>query len=397
MTLDRTPAIGDTPSCVRAERVALAVGVLALLAAVGLGWRDKALFAERYLVVFFFFLSASLGALFFVLVHHVTRAGWSVVVRRLAENVAGVLPLFVLLYLPIALLAGDLYPWAGHAFAEHNPELAAHKASYLNLPFFLTRAFVFLLIWAALGTFFRRLSVRADTGDGSAMAARLRAASPIGLILFGLSITYASFDWLMSLEPAWYSTIFGVTTFAGAVIAGLAVVILLTLRLRSTGALEGVVTAEHDQDLGKLLFGFVVFWTYVAFSEFMLQWYANMPEETVYYQSRMGAAWQSWSVALALGHFVIPFFFLLSRHIKRRPVLLGIGAVWILAAHLLHLYWIVLPALHPEGASLGVLDLLCLLGVGGLFGATVIRLSRGASLVPVRDPFLSESLAFENQ
>jgi len=381
------------------QRAALTIGFICLAAGLGIGWSTPKELGANYLIALLFSASIALGALFLVLIHHAARAGWSVSVRRVAENIAGTLPLIALLFIPLLLLAPSLYPWAEHGVHHEgaHAELMAHKAPFLNLPFFTGRVLAYILIWAALGFFFRRLSVKQDSVGGVALSEKMRSLSALGLILFALSTTYGSFDLLMTLEPSWYSTIYGVYFFTGSFLSGLAMVILFTNRLRSMGPLKGVVTAEHDQDLGKYLFGFTVFWAYIAFSQFMLQWYANMPEETAFYKARLNEQWMPWSVLLLVGHFVVPFFFLVSRHIKRRPSLLFAASIWMLLMQLVDLMWLVYPALWPvDPAPIGLLSALCVLGVFGLTLGFAVYLTRRAALVPHNDPRLSESLTFEN-
>jgi hypothetical protein len=200
----------------------------------------------------------------------------------------------------------------------------------------------------------------------------------------------------MSLEPHWYSTMYGVYFFSGAVVAILSFVILLVQFAYAQGALRGVVTVEHLHDVGKLLFGFTVFWTYIAFSQYFLIWYANIPEETIYYMKRQVGSWQSVNMLLAVGHFLIPFFFLMPRAVKRNSVLLMLAAVWLLLMHFLDLHWAVMPVLHHEGVRLGLIDVAAFCAVGGVFLAALGWVSSRRALVPLRDPRLPESLSFEN-
>jgi hypothetical protein len=212
-----------------------------------------------------------------------------------------------------------------------------------------------------------------------------------------LTVTFAAFDWVMSLDPHWYSTIFGVYFFAGSVVGGFAALALLTLALTRSGYLRQAVTAEHFHDLGKLLFAFMVFWSYIAFSQFFLIWYANIPEETAWFLHRLDGGWRPMTLLLAIGHFGVPFFFLMPRTIKRRPLLLFAGAVWMLLVHLLDLHWLVMPALAgKESGGILLLEVTALAGVGGVVVAALGWLLAGAPLLPLRDPRLSESLAFEN-
>jgi hypothetical protein len=224
-------------------------------------------------------------------------------------------------------------------------------------------------------------------------------------------VTFASFDWLMSLDPHWYSTIWGIYFFAGSLVAVFAVLLLLSVALSRRGEpTRGVITQEHLHDLGKLLFAFTCFWAYIAFSQFMLYWYGNIPEETLFYAKRWyliphgpeatrqwaTSSWSYVSVLLALGHFAVPFFFLLPRTVKRNRALVVVAALWMLLMHLVDVYWLIMPNLHPKGVALHWLDVTTLVGVGGIFFAGFFWLTRGCALIPVRDPRLPESLRFEN-
>ncbi len=380
------------------------VGLVALGVSFFLGGHDKQL-AFSYLAGFFYWLTVALGGLFFVLLHYLARSGWSVVVRRLAEHVMGTLPLFALLFIPIAVgiplivpesFMHSLYHWT-HAEAVAHDELLQHKAPYLNEGFFLIRAAFYFVVWTLLARFFWSQSARQDSDGDVATTKRLQTLSAPGMVLFAITTTFAAFDWLMSLEPHWFSTIFGVYVFAGTVVAIFSLLILLVLRLKAAGAMTQVVTWEHFHDMGKLLFGFVVFWAYIGFSQFMLIWYANVPEETFWFEMRWDdPGWRWASIFLAAGHFVVPFFFLISQPVKRNRVTLTIGALWMLFMHYVDIYWLVMPTLHHDAFQLSYLDFTCWLGVGGCFFAVLGVLMQRGALVPVRDPRLPESLAFEN-
>jgi len=372
------------------------------LAALAAGWllgAGSARFYAAYLVAFLYFLTVALGGLFFVLLQFATRSGWSVTVRRLGEHVMGTLPLFVVLFVPVALGAPKLFSWMAPGAAAHDPNLAG-KALFLNPGFFYLRSAVYLVLWGVMAWWFRRRSLAQDSTGDPAVTRLLQSASAPALLVFAITLTLASFDWIMSLDPHWYSTIFGVYVFAGSAVAIFALVILLALVLERRGPLAGVITTEHYHDLGKLLFSFMAFWAYIAFSQYMLMWYGNLPEETIWFGQRLGHGWLGFSVALALSNFVLPFFFLLSRDVKRRRVTIGIGAAWLLAAHYVDVYWLVMPSLAAHGVGSGFrldwLDLLAFVAVGGMFLGALGLLMRRPALIPVADPRLPESLSFEN-
>ena len=354
--------------------------------------------AERlyaaWLVAFVFFLTIALGCLYFVLIHTAMQGSWGIVVRRVAENAAATLPLFAILFLPVAFGLHSLYHWS-HPEAVAHDALLRFKQPYLNLPFFYARAALYFAVWSAIALWFRRQSRLQDENRDAAAAARLSRYSGALLIPLAITTTFAAFDWLMSLAPHWYSTIFGVYVFAGGLVSGFAFVSIAAVALRRAGLLPAL-SSEHLHDLGKLLFAFTVFWAYIAFSQFFLIWYGNIPEETIWYRVRLAGGWKLVTIALAVGHFALPFFFLMPRAIKRNATTLVVAAVWLLAMHFVDVYWLVMPSLEGLGVQPGIMDVAALLTVGGVFLAGFGWLLVKSPLVPAGDPRLSESLAFEN-
>ncbi len=396
----------DAPTCrvsaPRGFKLATTLGgaglALALLLAVA---SDGGLrhFYYSYLANFAFYLSISLGALSFVALQHVTRAGWSVTVRRLNEILAANMPLLAIMFIPLAislfLHSSGPYVWADPQVVAESP-VVQHKTPYLNVPFFLARAVIYLGLWIWMARFFFTRSVRQDvTGDPSLTVQMERFSGPI-ILLFALTTTFASFDWLMSLQPDWFSSIYGVYYYSGATVGGLAAVILAAMFAQRAGYATEAITTEHYHDMGKLLFGFVVFWGYIAFSQYMLIWYANIPEETTWYLARQKPAWLVFSVVLLVGHLFIPFLGMISREVKRRKVLLGFWCVWLLVFHWLDMVYLVMPSLTTDHFPLGLIDVCLLVGLGGLYVGGVLRLAQGISVVPVKDPRLGEALVFEN-
>lgn len=380
-------------------RVLLAIGVVGLGAACALagstagGWVR---FYPSYLVSFVFFLSLALGALFFVLLQHVTRAGWSVAVRRLAEGVAPNV------FLPMAFLAApvvfglrSLYPWTDAAAVAADHLLMA-KEPWLNVPFFLGRTVFYFGVWTALALWFHRKSTEQDTSGDPRLTKTMETASTAALVLFAFTVTFFAFDYLMSLTPHWYSTIFGVYFFAGCVLSFFALMTVLAFVVQRAGALRRTITTEHYHDLGKLVFAFTVFWAYIAFSQYMLMWYANLPEETIWYAARQAGSWMWWSLILLFGHFLVPFLALMSRGAKRRKPLLVLGCGWMLLMQWADVYWLVMPGKSPGTIPLSFMDVAIFLGIGGLFFAAAVRRLRLHPLVALKDPRLSESLGFEN-
>lgn len=346
----------------------------------------------------FYFVTLGLGALFFVLLQHLTRAGWSVVVRRLAEHVASALPVATLLMLPLVIAPllgnGELFPWADEAKVKAS-HLIAGKTGFLNGQFFLIRFVIYLVIWTGLTRFFRNRSVAQD-GDGNPMhTVIMQRRSAPGMFLFALSLTFASFDFIMALDPEWFSTMFGVYIFGGAFVSFMSLLGLISLKAEKT-ALKGMVNEEHYHDIGKLMFAFIFFWGYIAFSQFVLIWYADIPEETLWFSHRMFGAFQSISWILVFGHILIPFLGLLSRHVKRNRFGLKFWAIWILVMHGIDLFWLIMPSYDHHHLHFPLMEIFSWISVAGIFAFFALGSAAKKPLVPVKDPRLAESLAFEN-
>ena len=455
-------------------------------------------FMMSYLIAFAFVLSLAMGSLFFVFINHLTRAGWSVALRRLVETFAVNLALVAVMFLPILGtvlsgatvqtdqgIGGVLYPWAiyqeerdaalatGHS-EEASPEKAdesedadpshgsqdessasstdhaeakiytvanepdnhgdakesheteehegAHhgsadpqvnaeihryyddfthkKVAYLNIPFFAARWIFLLALWAFFGWWFWSNSVKQDANGDPSLTQRMERPSGIIALVFGLTITFGSWDLLMTLNPHWYSTIFGIYYFAGAVVGSLSLIILSLLTLQKLGFLRSVITVEHYHDLGKLLFGFTFFWGYIAFSQYMLIWYANMPETTGWFVLR-GASqthpngWSVVALTLLFGHFIIPFIMLLSRVGKRNVKVLGFWAGWMLVMHFVDMWWLVMPELGPA-LTIPVAEIGLTVALTSLFIAGAVYVGAKHDIIPTRDPRLGESLNFHN-
>jgi hypothetical protein len=391
-----------------AGAVMLLLGVLiGLFAGPGEGIGPKRYTMSAYLTAFMYCFSISLGCLFFVLIQHLCRAGWSVVVRRVAEMLMIAIPALGILFIPVVITAwsdkGTLYPWSyeGYAASHGVPaEIWTEKVMYLSSDWFTIRALVYLVCLSAIAVYYFKLSSRQDETGEVTLTERMQARSGPSVIAFSVITTFAAFDWLMSLSPMWFSTMFGVYIFAGSVLAAHAAIVVVTYLLQSKGAIRDEVTIEHYHDLGKLLFGFVTFWTYISFSQFMLIWYGNIPEETHWYYTRMQGPWEAVSYGLIFFHWLFPFLGLLSRHVRRRPTMVFGWAIYLLIMHFIDLYWIVMPeATTTFGGAVGVAaSLLLTLGMLGLYAGGILWFIRAnqVRVIPVRDPRLPESLAFEN-
>ena len=380
--------------------IPLGVGIAALAASLVGVAVDTPRFYFSYLIGWTFCLSISIGSLFFVLIQHLTRAKWSVVVRRIAETLLWSFPLLAILFIPILFGMHDLYHWTHHDLVDEGSPafdpIIAGKAGYLNVPFFLIRIVIYFVIWCALAYRLYVLSVRQDLDNDPETPAMERKVSAVGLALTALTTAFASYDLLMSLDPHWFSTIFGVYFFAASFWTAHAFIALVVIFLQRSGDLRGVVTQEHFHDLGKMMFGFTVFWAYIAFSQYMLIWYGNLPEETVWYRHRLEHGWEVQSAILLIAHFIIPFWVLLPKGAKRSTTVLTIMGIWFMVMNWFDLRWIAMPVLSPENAAINWIDVACWIGLFGIYvGVFTHRLSRH-SLVPQNDPYVTRSLAFVN-
>jgi hypothetical protein len=349
-------------------------------------------------------LAISLAAMILVMVFHLVNAGWVATTRRQFENLMSLAPVALFMLLPVIILEvlftrGALWEWLTPGIARTDPLIEA-KSGYLNAPFFIVRFVLYALLWTVLSMSLRAYSVEQDRSGDRFLSSKARFMSAWGLPLTALTTAFAGFDYFMSLEPHFFSTMWGVYIFAGGAVACMAVIVLTFSALRFVGRLSGLVTEEHFHDLGKLLFAFTCFWAYIAFSQYFLIWYGNIPEETFWIAERTTGEWKGTGIFLAVGHFIIPFLFLLPRSIKRRPQLVAIGAAWILFMHVMDYVWIVRPILHhgdhaPTPATWW-LDIAGVLGVFGVFfGLYVARLGAGP-LTALKDPKLPEAMSHQN-
>jgi hypothetical protein len=380
---------------------AAGLAVICLGASVGLGASDGDGFrrwSHGYLAAFGVALAVTAGAVFWVCLQNLVNARWSIVVRRVGELFAANMPLLAVLALPIILpvALGNpvVYEWADKAKVA-SEEILRHKAGYLNPVFFLIRMVFYFGFWSILARYYLNNSRRQDETGGSEIAPTMTRISGPSMIVYGLAITFCAIDLFMAVQPRWFSTMFGVYFFASCVTCVHVTLILALMWLQGRGRLAKSVTTEHYHDLGKMLFAFVIFWAYVGFSQFMLIWYANLPEETAWFKQRFAGGWGTVSWVLVFGHFVIPFFGLLSRHIKRNKTLLAFWCFWMLAMVYIDMFWLVLPAVDAE-PNLRAMDLLALVGLLSALVAGAAREAGKKNLIPTKDPRLEQSLAFEN-
>ena len=351
-------------------------------------------FSFSWLFAFAFYFTLCAGCFFWTIVHHATDAEWSVVVRRQLENIAVLLAVLAVFFLPILLLRHHLYEWMDIPPGK-DPALDTKRA-YLNLGFFIVRAIIFLGLFITASQVLRRFSIHQDKDGNPKFTIWMRKVAFASLPIFALCLTFGAFDWLMSLNYRWFSTMFGVYIFAGAAGSSMSLLVLVITALRNAGYLKDVVTVEHYHIMGKWMFAFCVFWAYIGFGQYMLIWYANMPEETQYFLTRNTESWWWLSMLLVIGRFFGPFAILLLRSIKKNPHQLCYVAGWILFMQMLDMYLIVLPALHGTGVHLSFWDFVPLIGIGATLAFVYLRIVAKSSLFPMRDPRLVESLRLVN-
>jgi hypothetical protein len=355
---------------------------------------DPTQLSFSWLFAFAFYFTLCAGCFFWTIVHYATDADWSVVVRRQLENIAVLLAVMAVFFLPILLLRHHLYEWMN--IPPGKEATLDSKRAYLNWNFFVLRAVVFFGFFIIASQLLRRLSVRQDKDGNPKFTIWLRKVAFTSLPMFALFLTFGAFDWLMSLNYRWFSTMFGVYIFAGAAGSSMSLLVLVITALRNAGYLKDVVTKEHYHIMGKWMLAFCVFWAYIAFGQYMLIWYANMPEETQYFLTRNTESWWALSMLLVIGRFFGPFAILLLRSIKKNPHQLCYVAGWIVFMQMLDMYIVVLPALHGTGVHLSLWDFIPLIGIGASLGFVYLRIVGKTSLFPVRDPRLVESLKLVN-
>jgi len=368
----------------------------AAVAAAAYGWSINAKqFAASYLVSYMFFTMIALGAAFFVMVQHLTGAVWSLTVRRMMENIMMTVPAAALLFTVVAVNIPSLYEWAHPEFYSSDPVMQ-FKMNFFNPKFFLARMVVYFAAWTILAAVLHHNSVSQDAGGSLEAIRKANAWSAPGLLILMVTVTMASVDWLMSLEPHWYSTIFGIYVYTGGALAFLCLLTLVCLLLRRAGYLTRTIHREHYHDLGKWQFALTVFWAYIAFSQYLLIWYANLPEETIWFKNRMEGNWKWVSALLLFGRFILPFLALLTRAAKRNLTVLAVMSVWGLLMHWVDLHWVVMPTLHKHSFHLHWLDVSTFLAVGSLFALMFWTRLRRTALVPLGDVRFERSLHFKN-
>ncbi|HEV2880607.1 MAG TPA: hypothetical protein VGX24_04810 [Pyrinomonadaceae bacterium] len=395
---------------------ALVAGVVALVLCVVGAFVNPAGFWRAYLVGYVFWTGVSVGSLAIIMLHHLSGGGWGVVIRRPLEAAARTLPVMAILFLPIAfaVFTHRLYPWT--VPEERDLEIIKHKAIYLNVPFFLARAVFYFAMWFMLSYFLSKWSLAQDRADDPRerrrLKDRLQNLSGPGILLFGLTVTFAAVDWVMSLEPEWFSTIYGLLIMVGWGLTSLAFAIVTTVILSKDDRLARVYQPRHFHDHGKLLLAFVMLWAYFSFSQFLIIWSGNLPEEIPWYMRRLFGGWGYVAVALVIGHFALPFVLLLSRERKRRARSLVVVALLVLMMRVVDLFWTIAPSVlampHHGGAGEAqgsggmadvvayVLNFIMPIAIGGFWLWWYARELASRPLLPLGDEGLENALAEAN-
>jgi hypothetical protein len=364
---------------------------------------DRDQFFRSWLIAFLLFMGIALGSMAMVMIQHLSGGTWGVF-RRVFEASSRTIPYMALLFIPVVLGMTSLYVWThpDHVLAD---EILRHKAPYLNTGFFLGRAVLYFAIWIGLSVVLNGLSARQDTGD-VAVNSTIQRVSGAGLVLYALTVTFAGVDWIMSINPHWYSTLFGFLMMGGQGLSALAFTIVISTILVKREPMDTLLTPNHFHDLGKLMFAFVMLWAYFNFSQFLLTYAANLVEEIPYMVTRLNHGWQYLALFLITFHFAVPWLLLLSRKTKRTPHRLVIIAAWLLFARYADLYMMVTPEFVSTGQNVHLvegeavshffvhwLDLAAPLAVGGLWFWLFLTELRKRPMLAVGDPYLRESLA----
>jgi hypothetical protein len=341
----------------------------------------------------FYFLTISLGAMFFLAIQWVTTSMWSAPVRRLAEGITAYVPVIIFSSILVFIGSKSIFKWTDLAAVKNDPVVAG-KLGYLNMPFFVTRTLIAAIGW----TIFQRVmvgrSLATDTGAKSykEVYEKNRPLSVAFIIFFAISFSLAAVDQLMSLDPHFFSTMFGVYTFAGAWQSFFAMLAVVTIILKRNGKLGHLVNENHIHDIAKLMFAFTVFWAYTGFSQYMLIWYANLPEETGYFLLRFNPGWEPWTIGLFIGKFFVPFFLLLPRGNKRSALIVFLTGCWVLVMQYMDMTWMIEPQIFHNGPVFAPGDIGVWLGFFGVFGLVVLNFYKKNDLVAMRDPYLPDSV-----
>ena len=372
------------------RRFLLAGGAGAVVSVVGYVL-DPTQFFQSYLMAYMFVLGLSLGSLALGMVHQLSGGAWGVVIRRPIGAASRVLPVLTVLFLPIAFGMPHLYEWT-HADVVANDPILRGKQLYLNTPFFLIRAAIYFAAWNGVSYLLNTWGLEQDRTGDPRYARRMQMLSGGGLLAYGLCITFASFDWMMSLEPHWFSTIYGVLIIGGQGLSAIAFLIAVLVWLSRRPPLHDIIAPAHFHDLANLMLAFVMLWAYFSFSQYLIIWSGNLPEEIAWYLHRLQTGWRFVAITLVMFHFAVPFLLLLSRAVKREPNTIVKVAIAILLARLIDLFWLIAPEFHQTGISISWMDIVLPLTLTSIWLGCFLWQLRGRAILPVYDPQFEETL-----
>ena len=391
------PAFAAPAAVDRVQRLGLiAGGAGAVLCLLGL-FLSPAYFFRAWLVGWVYWMGVTLGCCAIFMLHHLTRGAWGLVARRVLEAASRTLPALLVLFLPIAFGMRQIYEWARREIVRGDAILQ-HKQPYLNVPFFLVRLVVYFLVWGGFAWILNRMSLRQDRGDDPGITRRMQLIAGPGLAAYCLAVTFASVDWLMSLQPHWFSTIYGIYLMGSQGLSALAFLIVAALYLSRREPMAAVIQPRHFHDWGKLFLAFVMLWAYFSFSQFLIIWAGNLPEEISFFGARTRGAWGAVAIAIVLFHFALPFVLLLSRDLKRNARRLAVVAVLMLVMRWVDLLWQVEPAfpVAERSAAMYWLYVAAPVTIGGLWLFVFVRELKKRPLLPLNDPYLAEAIAHEH-
>lgn len=382
-----TPAYSLRPEMDRLQQRSLLVGILgAVLLVVGL-FADRTQFFRSYLWAYLFWSGMTIGCAGILMLHHVVGGKWGMVIRRFCESGARTLPLMALLIIPILFGIKALYIWSRPEVVAHNPNLQ-WKSGYLNVPFFIGRTVFYFAIWSLWVFLLIRWSRQLDETGDLKLIVRMRQLSAPGLVMLTVTATFAFIDWIMSLEPHWFSTIYGAMYLMGEVLSAFAFVITILVLFSRQEPFAGILTPQHFHGLGNLVLTFTVLWAYCAFSQFLIIWAGNLPDEIPWYLRRFHGSWNAVAVLVVVFHFSVPFVLLLSRDLKRRATTLMMICLGILAIRFLDVFWLVEPGFERTGFIVHWMDIVAPIGIGGIWVAAFFRNLKSGPVLPMKDPRL---------
>ena len=383
------------PNLTASSKRALVVGIAGLALSAIWAIFNAEQFFRSYLLAYVFWIGIVLGCLAILMVQHMSGGAWGLVIRRVLEAATRTFLPMALLFIPIAVGLKSIYIWANPEAAAGNEvltRLLEHKEPYLNIPFFLARVVFYFVVWITVTYFLNKWSLDQDRTGDRRITRKMQVLSGPGLVLYGLTVTFASIDWVMSLEPEWFSTIFGILFMGGQGVSAMAFIIAVLVLLKNRKPFSEIIAPRHFHDLGKLLLAFIMLWAYFNFSQFLIIWSGNLPEEIPWYLRRLQGPFKWIGLILVIFHFALPFLMLLSRNLKRDGRRLAVLAIAVIIFRLVDIYWLIAPEFHHGQFHLHLLDILAPIGLGGVWLWLFFQQLKKRPLLPVGDPELEGAI-----